>query len=415
MSPRRHVARPFAFFVGLLAAVLVLPTVAFAASPSANVVASPSSIGLAARGSAQQATLQRYARDTWASLAAMTDPQSGLPADSLQRRRHARASRRRPRTSAPTCGARSSPIGSGSSAARRRGDAAQADAGHRSRRWSATARRPVLQLVRPHDRRASSRPGRRPATATRRPILSSVDNGWLATGLQVVANARPGARARAPGRCSTAWTSASTTGRTSTGSPSTSAGHTGRRRAATTRSSARAGSRATSGSPRASSRAGVLRHVARRSPTPATGAGRRRSRSASRGPTSASASSRAPTRTTAMRIVPGWGGSMFEALMPALFVPEERSGPRSWAINHPLTVAAQIHHGLVEAGYGYWGFSPIEHARGRLRRLRRRRDRHEPRRLPLERGQHVRRPRLVGARARPRCPTRRRRPTRTAS
>jgi hypothetical protein len=58
------------------------------------------------------------------------------------------------------------------------------------------------------------------------------------------------------------------------------------------------------------------------------------------------------------RVVPGWGGSMFEALMPALFVPEEQWGPRSWAVNHPLTVAAQIHHGLVEAGYGYWGFSP---------------------------------------------------------
>jgi len=59
-----------------------------------------------------------------------------------------------------------------------------------------------------------------------------------------------------------------------------------------------------------------------------------------------------------MRIVPGWGGSMFESLMPTLFVPEEQWGPRSWAINHPLTVAAQIHHGLVDANYGYWGFSP---------------------------------------------------------
>ncbi len=58
------------------------------------------------------------------------------------------------------------------------------------------------------------------------------------------------------------------------------------------------------------------------------------------------------------RVVPGWGGSMFEALMPALFVPEEKWAPRSWAVNHPLTVAAQIHHGLVEAEYGYWGFSP---------------------------------------------------------
>jgi hypothetical protein len=49
---------------------------------------------------------------------------------------------------------------------------------------------------------------------------------------------------------------------------------------------------------------------------------------------------------------------MFEALMPTLFVPEERWAPNSWGINHPLTVRAQIHHGLEEAGYGYWGFSP---------------------------------------------------------
>jgi hypothetical protein len=50
--------------------------------------------------------------------------------------------------------------------------------------------------------------------------------------------------------------------------------------------------------------------------------------------------------------------SMFEALMPTLFVPEEQWAPNSWGINHPLTVRAQIHHGLEEAGYGYWGFSP---------------------------------------------------------
>jgi Putative glucoamylase/Protein of unknown function (DUF3131) len=58
------------------------------------------------------------------------------------------------------------------------------------------------------------------------------------------------------------------------------------------------------------------------------------------------------------RVVPGWGGSMFEALMPALFVPEEEWAPQSWAVNHPLTITAQIHHGLVDAEYGYWGFSP---------------------------------------------------------
>jgi hypothetical protein len=65
-----------------------------------------------------------------------------------------------------------------------------------------------------------------------------------------------------------------------------------------------------------------------------------------------------------MLITPSWGGSMFEALMPALFVPEERWGPRSWGVNHPLTVRAQMHHGLVEAGYGYWGFSPANRPEG---------------------------------------------------
>ncbi|HWM09472.1 MAG TPA: glucoamylase family protein [Solirubrobacteraceae bacterium] len=57
-------------------------------------------------------------------------------------------------------------------------------------------------------------------------------------------------------------------------------------------------------------------------------------------------------------VTPSWGGSMFEALMPALFVPEEEWAPGSWGANHPLVVDAQIHHGLREAGYGYWGFSP---------------------------------------------------------
>ena len=38
--------------------------------------------------------------------------------------------------------------------------------------------------------------------------------------------------------------------------------------------------------------------------------------------------------------------------------PESNWAPRSWGINHPLHVRAQREHGLVEAGYGYWGFSP---------------------------------------------------------
>lgn len=68
-----------------------------------------------------------------------------------------------------------------------------------------------------------------------------------------------------------------------------------------------------------------------------------------------------------MRIVPSWGGDMFEALMPDLFVPEAQWGPDSWGINHPLTVQAQIEHGLEEAGYGYWGFSPSSDPYGSYR------------------------------------------------
>jgi hypothetical protein len=68
-----------------------------------------------------------------------------------------------------------------------------------------------------------------------------------------------------------------------------------------------------------------------------------------------------------MRLVPSWGGSMFEALMVPLFVPEDRWGRESWAVNHELFVQAQIEHGMVEAGYGYWGFSPSNNPAGGYR------------------------------------------------
>jgi hypothetical protein len=68
-----------------------------------------------------------------------------------------------------------------------------------------------------------------------------------------------------------------------------------------------------------------------------------------------------------MRMVPTWGGSMFEALMVPLFVPEEEWGKRSWALNHPTYVQAQIEHGMEEAGYGYWGFSPSNNPAGGYR------------------------------------------------
>ncbi len=101
-----------------------------------------------------------------------------------------------------------------------------------------------------------------------------------------------------------------------------------------------------------------------------------------------------------MHIVPTWGGSMFEALMVPLFVPEETWGPRSWGVNHPLYVRGQIEHGLDEAGYGYWGFSPVQQPRRRLPRVRRRPARHGRPGLHLRPGAHRRRPALRGLPAR---------------
>lgn len=72
-------------------------------------------------------------------------------------------------------------------------------------------------------------------------------------------------------------------------------------------------------------------------------------------------------RYMGMRIVPSWGGSMFEALMPNLLVPEASWGPQSWGVNHPLYVRAQILHGLEEARYGFWGFSPASKPEGGYR------------------------------------------------
>lgn len=59
-----------------------------------------------------------------------------------------------------------------------------------------------------------------------------------------------------------------------------------------------------------------------------------------------------------MRIVPSWGGSMFEALMPSLFLPEMQWGPDSWSVQHPLYVRAQREYALDERGWPCWGSSP---------------------------------------------------------
>ena len=59
-----------------------------------------------------------------------------------------------------------------------------------------------------------------------------------------------------------------------------------------------------------------------------------------------------------LRVVPSWDGSMFEALMVSLFVPEAEWAPQGWGINHPLYVRASIEHATQDGRLPAWGASP---------------------------------------------------------
>ncbi len=59
-----------------------------------------------------------------------------------------------------------------------------------------------------------------------------------------------------------------------------------------------------------------------------------------------------------LRIVPSWDGSMFEAMMVSLFIPEAEWGPDSWGINHKLYVRASIENALEDSHLAAWGASP---------------------------------------------------------
>jgi hypothetical protein len=59
-----------------------------------------------------------------------------------------------------------------------------------------------------------------------------------------------------------------------------------------------------------------------------------------------------------LRVVPSWDGSMFEALMVSLFVPEAEWAPQGWGINHPLYVRASIENATQDVRLPAWGASP---------------------------------------------------------
>jgi len=59
-----------------------------------------------------------------------------------------------------------------------------------------------------------------------------------------------------------------------------------------------------------------------------------------------------------LRYVPSWGGSMFEALMPTLFLDERAFAPRSLGRNGEVHVEVQRRFALEDLGHPVWGMSP---------------------------------------------------------
>ncbi|XUL85341.1 glucoamylase family protein [Streptomyces galilaeus] len=56
--------------------------------------------------------------------------------------------------------------------------------------------------------------------------------------------------------------------------------------------------------------------------------------------------------------VPSWGGSVFEALMPNLLVPEVAQAPRAFGANDVAYLKATIAYETKALGYKVWGLSP---------------------------------------------------------
>lgn len=59
-----------------------------------------------------------------------------------------------------------------------------------------------------------------------------------------------------------------------------------------------------------------------------------------------------------LRFVPSWGGSLFEALMPALLLDEVQHAPASLGRNGQVHTEIQRRYALEDLGYPVWGMSP---------------------------------------------------------
>jgi len=310
---------------------------------------------IAAPAEANDDPLHRYAEGTWASFVGMTDEHTGLPADFV----HFNGTRSTP-TSPTNIGA----YLWSAVAAERLGIIGRHETVARLSRTLATLERmdrgPAGQYFNWYDIRTGEQSPTTPGGGAVTPWLSSVDNAWLAVGLRVVANRVAELRAQAqelydsmdfgfyyrPDRNQILFHYETETG-TAPCCYDTIVSES-----------------------RIASYVGIEKGEL--PPRHYYGAFRAF-------PDNCGIETRpvGPTRSylgqpvfegafpyNGTRVTPSWGGSMFEALMPSLFVPEERWGPGSWGSNHPLTVRAQIHHGLAEAGYGFWGFSPANKPEG---------------------------------------------------
>jgi hypothetical protein len=316
-----------------------------------------SSAGAATR---DDRTLHRYAEGTWASLAAMTDAATGLPTDQLFI-----DGRREVQTSTTNIGA----YMWSAVAAERLGIIGRRELTQRMERTLSTVERmerdrPSGQFYNWYDHTTGAKLTRWPPTGDPlTPYLSSVDNGWLAVGLRIVRNRVPKLAARAgalydsmdfglyyrPDVNRMLFHYVPETG-------------TGPCCYDTIVSESRIASYV--GIEKGDLPARVYYGPYRTFPDTCDWSWlETRPAGFTRTYDGASVFEGSyPYNDT--RLVPSWGGSMFEALMPALFVPEEEWGPGSWAANHPLTVDAQIDHGMNVAGYGTWGFSPSNNPAG---------------------------------------------------
>jgi Putative glucoamylase/RTX calcium-binding nonapeptide repeat (4 copies)/Protein of unknown function (DUF3131) len=314
-------------------------------------------------GAAGTAPLERYAADTWRSFDAMTDGQSGLPADSL-----AADGTRSVQTSTTNIGA----YMWSTLVARELGIVDPREAVARLSRTIGTLERMERhresgQYFNWYDHRTGEKLTIWPPTGEpRTPILSSVDNGWLAVGLRLVEHEVPELSRRAgaiydsmdfgfyyrPARNQILFHYVPSTGAEACCydtivSESRIASYIGIAKGEIPArhyfGAFRSFPQTCDGSFQETKPLGVTRRYLGvdvfEGAYPYFG----------------------------MLVTPSWGGSMFEALMPPLFVPEDRWGPGSWGANHPLTVRAQVEHGLREAGYGYWGFSPANVPEGGYR------------------------------------------------